>query len=94
MENPQPGMRVLVPLGTKQMVGIVLREHVEPISDSIRLRDVIMALDEQPAVNSAQLAPEIIYPTFLPFLDYFHILINLILLLFPSFSYIHNFLII
>jgi primosomal protein N' (replication factor Y) len=56
MENPQPGMRVLVPLGTKQMVGIVLREHVEPIPDSIRLRDVIMALDEQPAVNSAQLA--------------------------------------
>jgi primosomal protein N' (replication factor Y) len=56
MENPQPGMRVLVPLGTKQMVGIVLREHTEPIPDAIRLRDVIMALDEQPAVNPAQLA--------------------------------------
>ena len=45
MENPQPGMRVLVPLGTKQMVGIVLREHTEPLPDAIRLRDVIMALD-------------------------------------------------
>lgn len=56
MENPQPGMRVLVPLGTKQMVGIVLREHTEPIPDAIRLRDVIMALDEQPAVNPVQLA--------------------------------------
>lgn len=49
-------MRVLVPLGTKQMVGIVLREHVDPIPDTIRLRDVIMALDEQPAVSPAQLA--------------------------------------
>ncbi len=56
MENPQPGMRVLVPLGTKQMVGIVLRAHTEPLPDSIRLRDVIMALDEQPAVSPAQLA--------------------------------------
>lgn len=49
-------MRVLVPLGTKQMVGIVLREHVDPIPETIRLRDVIMALDEQPAVSPAQLA--------------------------------------
>lgn len=55
MPNPQIGMRVLVPLGTKQMTGIVLGEHTAPMSDSIKLRDIIALLDETAAVSESQL---------------------------------------
>ena len=55
MKDPQPGMRVLVPLGTKQLTGIVLREHTEPVPEQIKLRDVVALLDDVPAVNGSQL---------------------------------------
>ena len=56
MPNPQPGMRVLVPLAKKQLTGIVLRAHTEPLPETIHLRAVIALLDEQPAVGAGQLA--------------------------------------
>ncbi|MBR6017702.1 MAG: primosomal protein N' [Paludibacteraceae bacterium] len=56
MPNPQPGMRVLVPLAKKQLTGIVLRAHTEPLPETIHLRAIIALLDEQPAVGAGQLA--------------------------------------
>lgn len=56
MECPQPGMRVLVPLGKKEVVGVVQGNHVAPIDASVKLRDVIAVLDEMPIVTKEQLA--------------------------------------
>jgi primosomal protein N' (replication factor Y) (superfamily II helicase) len=44
-----PGMRVLVPLGTRQVTGIVVGFSDHP--DGIRLRDVLDALDEVPLLS-------------------------------------------
>lgn len=43
---PAVGARVLVPIGTKEITGIVLREHTAPLRESITLREVIDVLDE------------------------------------------------
>ena len=52
---PPIGTRVLVPLGKKQIVGIVYRPHTAPLSPDIRLRDIIAVLDERPMVTDGQL---------------------------------------
>jgi primosomal protein N' (replication factor Y) (superfamily II helicase) len=44
-----PGMRVLVPLGTRQVTGIVVEFSDRP--NGIRLRDVLDALDEVPLLS-------------------------------------------
>lgn len=53
---PQPGMRVLVPLANKNVVGVVQSEHTTPLDVSVRLRDVIAVLDEMPIVTKEQLS--------------------------------------
>lgn len=42
---PAVGARVLVPIGTKEITGIVLREHTAPLREGITLREVIDVLD-------------------------------------------------
>ena len=55
MQYPQQGMRVLVPLGKKEVVGIVYSKHNEPIDKTIKIRDIICTLDSQPFIIPAQL---------------------------------------
>lgn len=55
MECPQIGMRVLVPLGKREAVGIVLQEHSGRVPDTIVLRDIICILDSRPMVTTEQL---------------------------------------
>lgn len=54
MPCPERGMRVLVPLGNKQVMGIVYRHRTEPIEDSVRLRDIIEVPDVEPMVAELQ----------------------------------------
>lgn len=52
---PHSGMRVLVPLGNKQLIGIVMAEHrINDVSED-KLRDVLMVLDSIPIVTQEQL---------------------------------------
>ena len=55
MPYPQIGMRVLVPLGKKHIVGIVYRQHEGEIPSHIRVREVEQVLDEQAIVTAEQL---------------------------------------
>ncbi len=48
-------MRVLVPLAKKEVVGIVVGERHEPVSEHVVLRDIIAVLDEMPIVTAEQL---------------------------------------
>ncbi len=52
---PQPGMRVLVPLGRKQLTGIVLSSRTTPVPATIQIRDIIAVLDDRPIVSPLQL---------------------------------------
>lgn len=60
MSCPEPGMRVLVPLGRKTITGLVYRINPEnsdaSVIQNIRLRDIIEVLDEQPIVLPSQLS--------------------------------------
>ena len=47
-------MRVLVPLATKQVVGIVQGEHVGAL-EYVRIREIIAVLDDMPIVTREQL---------------------------------------
>ena len=49
------GVRVLVPLGRKSITGIVYRQHEGELPATIKVRDVIDVLDEQPVVTAEQL---------------------------------------
>lgn len=54
--EPQPGMRVLVPIGKKKIqTGILYKEHIDEISPEIVIKDVILFLDAQPIVTPQQL---------------------------------------
>ena len=55
MPYPQIGMRVLVPLGKKHIVGIVYRQHEGEMPSHIRVREVEQVLDEQAIVTTEQL---------------------------------------
>lgn len=56
IEYPQIGMRVLVPLGKKQVTGIVYRHRTEPVADtSIQIRPILAILDATPIVTPNQL---------------------------------------
>ena len=55
MPYPQIGMRVLVPLGKKHIVGIVYRKHEGEIPSHIRVREIEQVLDEQAIVTTEQL---------------------------------------
>lgn len=55
MPCPPPGTRVLVPLSTREMVGIVLGPHTgEPVPED-KLRDIIEVLDAEPVLTDEQL---------------------------------------
>ena len=55
---PAPGTRVLVPLMKKQVRGIVLREHTEPIDTELaaKIRPIDAVCESAPVVSSEQLA--------------------------------------
>ena len=55
---PAPGTRVLVPLMKKEVRGVVLREHTEPIDAAFtsKLRPLTEVLDAAPVVSPEQLA--------------------------------------
>ena len=55
---PIPGTRVLVPLMKKEVRGVVLRTHTEPVEDSFaqKIRPVTAVLDVAPVVSQEQLA--------------------------------------
>lgn len=54
---PQPGCRVIVPLMKKQVYGIVLRAHTEPIPEQwqTKIRPITQILSTTPIVTDAQL---------------------------------------
>ena len=55
---PAAGTRVLVPLMSKQVRGIVLREHTEPISEAFaaKIKPILSVSESAPAVSAEQLA--------------------------------------
>ena len=54
---PSPGARVLVPLMKKEVRGVVLREHAEPIEPALqtKIRPIAALLDTAPVVSPEQL---------------------------------------
>lgn len=55
MEYPQQGLRVLVPWGKQEVVGIVYGIHTEALEEGIALRNIITVLDTVPAVTAMQI---------------------------------------
>ena len=55
---PQPGTRVLVPLMKKELSGVVLREHTEPIDEALKakIRPISSVVEGAPVVPKEQLA--------------------------------------
>ena len=55
---PAPGTRVLVPLMKKEVRGVVLREHTEPIDEVLatKIRPISGVLESAPVVSAGQLA--------------------------------------
>ena len=58
LSMPVPGTRVVVPLMNKQVRGIVLREHTEPVDDAFaaKIRPVTEISETAPVVSAEQLA--------------------------------------
>jgi len=57
LSMPAPGMRVIVPLMKKEVRGIVLREHTEPVDDTFatKIRPVCSVSETAPVVSPEQL---------------------------------------
>lgn len=55
MPRPQIGMRVLVPLAKKEVVGVVCGFHTEPLEEGIRVRNIIEVMDPYTLLSSDQL---------------------------------------
>ena len=55
---PEPGSRVVVPLVNKQVRGVVLRHHTEPIDDELvaKIRPITEVVTSAPPVSKEQLA--------------------------------------
>ena len=55
---PQPGTRVLVPLMKKEVRGVVLREHTEPVDEAFKdkIRPISSVVEAAPPVSPKQLA--------------------------------------
>lgn len=49
------GQRVIVPLARKQVVGIVCRQHTEPVDETITVKEIICPADSLPVVTDHQL---------------------------------------
>ena len=52
---PAPGTRVIVPLLKKELRGVVLREHTEPIEPAFadKIRPILSVVDTAPVVTRA-----------------------------------------
>ena len=55
IQYPQIGMRVLVPLGKKSIIGIIYRQHEGELPASVKVRDVLQIVDETPIITAEQL---------------------------------------
>ena len=55
IQYPQIGMRVLVPLGKKSIIGIIYRKHEGELPANVKVRDVLQIVDETPIVTAEQL---------------------------------------
>ena len=55
IQYPQIGMRVLVPLGRKSIIGIIYRRHEGELAPNIKVRDIMQVIDEQPIITAKQL---------------------------------------
>ena len=55
IQYPQIGMRVLVPISRKSIIGIIYRRHEGELAPNIKVRDIIQVIDEQPIVTAKQL---------------------------------------
>ena len=55
---PAPGTRVIVPLMKKEVRGVVLREHIEPVDLAFadKIRPITQVVDTAPAVSPEQLS--------------------------------------
>ena len=55
---PQPGTRVMVPLMKKELRGIVLREHTEPIDPALeaKIKPILSISETAPKVPAEQIA--------------------------------------
>ena len=58
MDVPNPGTRVIVPLLKKELRGVVLRTHTEPIDEALqdKIRPISSVVDAAPVVTKEQLA--------------------------------------
>ena len=58
LSMPAAGTRVLVPLMSKQVRGIVLREHAETIDEAFaaKIKPILSIRESAPAVSANQLA--------------------------------------
>ena len=58
MSMPVPGSRVIVPLMKKEVRGIVLREHTEPVNEAFlsKIRPITEVSETAPVVSAEQLA--------------------------------------
>jgi len=54
-QSPTTGCRVLVPLGKKNVIGIIYRKHEGELPASVKVRDVLQIIDETPIVTAEQL---------------------------------------
>mgnify|MGYP003289083550 CR=1 FL=1 len=55
MPTPLAGMRVLVPLGKKTITGVIYRLHEGELPASVKVRDIVDIIDNQPVVTTHQL---------------------------------------
>ena len=55
IQYPQIGMRVLVPLGKKSIIGIIYRKHEGELPASVKVRDVLQIIDKTPIITAEQL---------------------------------------
>lgn len=54
LRTPPIGVRVIVPLGKKQITGIVYRQHTGELPKHVRVRDIIDILDIDPIITLEQ----------------------------------------
>lgn len=52
---PPVGVRVIVPLGKKQIMGVLLQQHTEPLPEGLRIREIIEIVDPTPIITQQQL---------------------------------------
>ena len=55
IQYPQIGMRVLVPLGKKSIIGIIYRKHEGELPESVKVRNILQIVDDTPIVTAEQL---------------------------------------